>query len=53
MNDAIEVGNIKSDVASGSKGKQVMILDDDDVILSHKKLILLSSDWLEVIIAVG
>ncbi|KAG5531220.1 hypothetical protein RHGRI_025991 [Rhododendron griersonianum] len=34
MNDTVKVGNIKFDVASGSKGKQVMVVDDDDVIPS-------------------
>lgn len=47
MNDPVEVGNMKFVFASGSKGKQVMVLDDDDVIpsfCSHKKVKLLSSD---------
>lgn len=56
MNDVVEIGNIKFDVASGSKGKQVMVIDDDDVIssfCSQKKVRLLFSNMLEGITAVG
>lgn len=56
MTDVVEVGNIKFDVASGSKGKQVMVIDDDDVIpsfCSQKKVKLLSSNMSEGITAIG
>ncbi|KAG5534952.1 hypothetical protein RHGRI_022909 [Rhododendron griersonianum] len=55
-NDTIEVGNKKSDIASSSKGKQVIVYEDEDVIpqfCSHKKVKLLTSDWSEGITTVG
>ncbi|KAG5543831.1 hypothetical protein RHGRI_016550 [Rhododendron griersonianum] len=54
MDEAVQVTPTgKSDAV---KGKQIMIVDDDDVIpsfCSHKKVKLLSSDWLDGIIAIG